>query len=107
MDEYAIFAREPQTPFETGMSRWKQPYLVLTFCRLLHTLESGRVASKWAAGEWALDTLDPEWSSLIRQALDDRPDPWLRVHEAADRQVADRTLAFVDHAVLEAASRRR
>jgi hypothetical protein len=112
VDEFAAFARESQTRFETanrggpGMSRWKQPYLVLSFCRMLHTLESGRVASKRRAGEWALGALDPQWASLIRQALDDRPDPWLRVHEPADPEAIVHTLAFVDYAVEQAASYR-
>ncbi len=36
IDEYAAWAPEP-TEAEP-MSRWKQPYLVITFCRLLNTL---------------------------------------------------------------------
>lgn len=100
MDEYANWAREPQTRPGVGvMSRWKQPYLVLTFCRLLHTLSSGRVASKREAGEWAIGALDPEWSSLIQRALDDRPDPWGRVHQPAEPEAIERTLAFVDYAM--------
>ena len=54
---------------------------------------------------WALGALDPGWASLIQRALDDRPEPWLRVHEPADPEVIDRTLAFVDYALNEAASR--
>lgn len=94
---YVEWAPEPTKA--GGMSRWKQPYLVLTFCRLLHTLESGRVASKREAGEWALAALDEEWAPLVRQALDDRPDPWLRVYQPADPEVAARTLAFADYAL--------
>ncbi len=88
-----------------GMSRWKQPYLVLSLCRMLHTLDSGTVMSKRAAGEWALDALDAEWADLIRRALADRPDPWLRVYQPADPEAAARTLAFVDYAADEAATR--
>ena len=95
--EYAAWAPEPT---KAGpMSRWKQPYLVLTFCRLLHTLESGTVVSKREAGLWAMDALDPEWASLIRAALADRPDPWGRVHRQADPGDIARTLAFADYAV--------
>jgi hypothetical protein len=81
------------------MSRWKQPYLVLSLCRLLHTLETGAVVSKRAAGEWALRALDPGWADLVERALADRPDPWTRVHQPADRALAERTLRFVDYAV--------
>lgn len=95
--EYADWAPEPT---EAGpMSRWKQPYLVLTFCRMLHTLENGRVVSKREAAEWALTTLHPEWSGLIQRALDERADPWIRVHQAADSELVDRTLAFSDYAL--------
>ncbi len=86
-----------------GMSCWKQTLLVLSFCRMLHTLECGEITSKRAAGEWALGALDPDWASLIRRALDDRPDPWVRVYQPADEETAGRTLAFAEYAVEEAA----
>ncbi len=100
MREWAEFAPAPTKA--GGMSRWKQPTLVLSFCRMLQTLESGRVTSKREAGEWALRALDPEWAPLIQRALDDRPDPWGRVHQPADPADAARTLAFVDYALAEA-----
>jgi hypothetical protein len=81
------------------MSRWKQPYLVLTFCRLLHTLSEGRVSSKREAGEWALETLDGEWRELVQQALADRADPWERVHQPAPPKMIQRTLLFAEYAV--------
>ena len=96
LPEWEAWAKTP------GMSRWRQPTLVLSFCRLLHTLETGRVTSKREAGEWALETLDPEWASLVRRALNDRPDPWMRVHEPADGEAVERTLAFAEYALAEA-----
>jgi hypothetical protein len=83
---------------EGAMNRWKQPYLVLTFCRMLHTLHAGVVASKREAGEWACDTLDQKWTDLIQRALDDRPDPSGRYYTPADRELEARTLEFVDYA---------
>jgi hypothetical protein len=47
--------------------------------------------------------LDPEWSPLIRWALDDRPDPWTKVHEPADPALLRRTLEFADYAARWAA----
>lgn len=95
--EYADWAPEPT---KAGpMSRWKQPYLVLTFCRLLHTLAEGRVTSKREAGEWAIRELEPEWASLIGRALADRPDPWARVFQRAEPAAIERTLAFAEYAV--------
>lgn len=88
-----------------GMSRWKQPYLVINLCRMLHTLETGELGSKRAGGEWALGALDPEWRDLIQTALDDRADPWGRVYQPAEPQDIERTLAFVDYALRTSASR--
>ena len=45
MRDYAAWARELK-----AMTRWQQPYLVLTGCRILYTLETGEVASKRASG---------------------------------------------------------
>ena len=59
--------------FETA---WAQRYAVTTLCRMLYTLESGKVISKPAALEWARDELTPEWHDLIQQALDDRARGW-------------------------------
>jgi Domain of unknown function (DUF4111)/Nucleotidyltransferase domain len=71
---------------------------VLTHARILHTVAIGEVTSKRAAGEWALQALDPEWAPLIRWALEDRPDPWTKVHEPADPALLRRTLQFNDYA---------
>jgi Domain of unknown function (DUF4111)/Nucleotidyltransferase domain len=98
IDDWAEWAREPHPRFGPGaMSRRQQGLLVLSFCRILHTLESGRVTSKPQAGEWALRALPAEWRSLIRRALDDRPGQWRQVHEQADPQAVERSLAFVDY----------
>jgi hypothetical protein len=94
--DFAAWARSPSD--SGGMSQWKQPYLVLSFCRVLHTLDRGEVTSKGRAAEWALRSLDPEWRPLIQRALEDRPDPWGRVHRPADPAAVERTLAFVDYA---------
>jgi predicted nucleotidyltransferase len=98
--EWSEWAREPHPRFGPGaMSRRQQSLLVLSFCRVLHTLETGRVTSKPEAGRFALETLDPEWTSLIRRALEDRPDQWGQVHRQADERAVERTLAFVDYAL--------
>jgi len=97
LHDYATWARTPSDA--GGMSQWKQPYLVVSFCRVLHTLDRGEVASKPRAGEWALGSLDAEWQPLIRRALEERTDPGGRVKRAADPAVIARTLAFVDYAI--------
>ncbi|HET7130172.1 MAG TPA: aminoglycoside adenylyltransferase domain-containing protein [Gaiellaceae bacterium] len=95
--EYAVWAPEPD---DAGpMSRWKQPYLVLTFSRILATIATGQVLGKKAAAAWAEESLDERWSGLIRRALADRPDPWRRVHQRADDELVRETLAFAAYAV--------
>jgi hypothetical protein len=79
-------------------NRWLQPYTVLTYCRLLYTAANGRIVSKGVAGEWAIANLDPEWTTLIRQALDDRPDPVGRYFTPAPPKDVARTLEFVRYA---------
>lgn len=94
--EYGAWARDPAEP---PMSRWKQPYLVLTTCRILHTSATGVVGSKREAAVWALGHLDHAWVDLIEGALVDRADPWRKVHEQADAALAERTQAFCDYAL--------
>jgi hypothetical protein len=91
-DEWADWVRTIE------MNRRAQGLIVLSYCRILHTLATGGVTSKRQAGQWALDALPAEWEPLIKAALDDRPDPWRKVREPADRDAAERTLAFMDYA---------
>jgi hypothetical protein len=62
VQEWVDWAKAPE------MSGWRQPTIVLSFCRMLHTLETGRVTSKREAGEWALATLDPAWRRIVSRA---------------------------------------
>ena len=80
---------------------WGQRYAVTTYCRILHTLHTGQVTSKRAALRWARDTLDPEWSGLIQQVLDDRPLGWADGAPARPGSAA-RTLAFAGYAQAQA-----
>jgi len=105
VDDYVAWAAEPT---KAGpMSRWKQPYLVTTFCRLLHTIETGRIVSKRVALEWAREELPGEWRGLVQRTLDDRPDPWRRVHEPADEGAIAATLAFAGYVSARTRSRTR
>lgn len=91
---------------EDGLDNaWKQPYVVTSYCRMLHTLAVGRVTSKAAALRWASQALDEEWSGLIQHALDSRPEPWTRVHRRADRGTVASTWAFIDYALAVASTR--
>jgi hypothetical protein len=67
---------------------------VLALCRVLYTLEFAEVTSKERAAGWALQALDPGWTELISTAIEDRPQPWVRVHQPADEQLVAATYAF-------------
>jgi hypothetical protein len=92
LTELLRYAREPSPVGR--MSRWMQAFVVTTLCRILATSATGTVASKRAALEWAHDRVPSAWRDLITGAIEDRPDPWRRVHEAADDALVEETLAF-------------
>jgi hypothetical protein len=77
-------------------NRFYQPFAVLSYCRMLHTLQSGRIESKRAGAAWAKDALDRRWHRLIQRAWDDRPgDPALK---AASNDL-ESTWEFMEYAI--------
>ena len=81
-------------------NRFYQPFAVLSYCRMLHTLESGTLESKRAGAMWAKDTLDSRWHQLIQRAWDARPgDPSLKVRQKADSSDLKSTWEFMEYAV--------
>jgi predicted nucleotidyltransferase len=77
-------------------NRWGQSHEVLTRCRLLFTATRAEVTGKTAAARWCRGVVPEEWHDLIDGAIADRPDPWLRVRQAADPVLATRTWEFVE-----------
>jgi hypothetical protein len=82
-------------PFDIA---WTQRYTVATYCRMLYTLASGRVASKPAALRWARASLDPRWRPLLSQVLHDR-DRGLDFTDPPRPGSIDSTLDFAAYAV--------
>ena len=78
---------------------WLQPYAVVTFCRLLFTVQTGTVISKLGAVRWGQEVLDPRWSRLIEQAWLERPDPSLKSQQKSNPEDARETLEFVRYAL--------
>ena len=76
-------------------NRWYQSFAVLSYCRMLHTLEMGRVESKRAGAEWAKDALDSRWRGLIERAWNERPNPSLKVRQPADPDDLHSTGEFI------------
>lgn len=84
---------------ENISNRFYQPFAVLIYCRMLHTLATGTIVSKSAAAMWAQQHLDSRWNSLIQRAVDDRPEPSIRARSPADPVEVKRTLEFIQYAI--------
>lgn len=82
-------------------NRWAQPFAVLSYCRMLHTLQTGRVESKPTGARWAIKALDSRWTDLIQRAWDERPNPSLKVHQEAGPKDVERTIEFIEYAINE------
>jgi hypothetical protein len=48
---------------------------------------------------WALNALDSSWADLIERAMEERPNPSLKVREKADPIDVTRTLDFIKYAL--------
>ena len=80
-------------------NRWYQPFAVLSYCRMLHTLETGVVDSKPAGARWAAGALDASWHGLIQRAWAERPNPPLKYRQPADPAELRSTVEFIRHAL--------
>ena len=80
-------------------NRWAQPFAVISYCRMLQTLQTATIQSKLAAVRWGLKHLDPCWSDLIQRAWADRPDPSTKFRTPADPQDVNKTIEFVRYSL--------
>jgi len=81
-------------------NRFYQPFVVLSYCRMLHSLAIGAVDSKPAGAAWAFQHLDASWHDLIRRACEARPgDAAVKVREPAVPADFDRTWPFIECAI--------
>ena len=76
-------------------NQWAQSFAVISYCRMLHTLETGKIESKLAGIQWAKSSLAPQWQGLIQQAWDERPYP----AQKADPHKVEQTIKFIAYAV--------
>lgn len=51
-----------------------QVFAILTMCRTLYSLETGRITSKTEAAQWTMQKLDTKWKNLIELAIIWKPD---------------------------------
>ena len=81
-------------------NRFYQPFVVLSYCRMLHSLATDAIDSKPAAAAWALHQLDACWHDLIRHALAARPgDAAVKVRQPADPDALRHTWLFIAYAI--------
>lgn len=66
------FKESIDQPLNFWNSQFGQPFAVLTACRVLHVLQTGIIQSKRAAAEWAKESMEPKWRTLIDRAWRDR-----------------------------------
>jgi predicted nucleotidyltransferase len=80
-------------------NKWAQSFVVLMYCRMLHSLATGKIASKLAGAQWAKSTLDDRWTDLIQRAWDERPNPSLKVRQPVEPNEVKDTLEFIHFAL--------
>lgn len=78
---------------------WRQPFVVLSYCRMLHSLHTGSIESKLAGAEWAKTALDQRWMGLIERAWLARPDPSTKVRQGAAPADIQPTFEFITYAI--------
>ena len=78
---------------------WNQSFVVLTYCRMLNTLESGAIHSKLASVRWSESALPERWHALIRRALPGSKDLDGAALQPAEASEVIETLAFTAFAV--------
>ena len=78
-------------------NRFYQGFIVLSFCRMLHSLHTATIESKRSGAEWVKAHLDPAWHDLIDRTWATRPVPEISVRTPADPADFQRTLEFVRH----------
>ena len=78
---------------------WYQPYVVLSYCRMLQTLETGRIHSKPAGAAWAKRRLDARWIGLIERAEVAHAGQRLRGRLKSDPADLANTLEFLREAL--------
>ena len=82
-------------------SRFGQSFTVLTYCRMLHTLQTGTVQSKKAGMDWAKQVVDSKWVRLIDLAWKEREGVrfGIKIGQRAELALLHETLEFIKYAV--------
>ncbi len=100
----SAYAEDQMKPTGWFRTKFGQSFTVLTCCRVLHTLQSGKIESKFRAVEWSQTHLPATWHELIRSAWVERIGVRFgkKVHEPASLPDLERTMHFVDYSLANA-----
>jgi hypothetical protein len=104
LEVYQLFENEINCPLNFFNSRFGQSFMVLTYCRMFHTLQTGTVQSKKAGKQWAKEFLDPQWGNLIDQAWEERKGVrfGIKIGQRAKASYLQETLAFLNYVIGQA-----
>ena len=101
MDQVADgFQKELDQSLGFYNSRFGQSFVILTMCRVLHTLSTGTIESKRTGVEWAKNILDKKWVGLVDQAWQEREGVRFckKIKERADQSLLVTTYEFIKYA---------
>lgn len=103
IDARQMFADSIEQPLDFNNSRFGQSFYVLTYCRMLHSLHTGRVESKKAGMHWSKQVMEPRWVRLIEQAWEERKGVrfGVKIGQRAELELLNETLAFIDHSIAQ------
>ena len=90
--------RSLATGLPMPVTAW-QAFWVGLFCRILHTLHTGEVASKKVAMSWAQEALSPRWRGLIARAQALRKGDEAQASRPADPGEVEATRDFASYCV--------
>jgi len=98
-----LFEADMDRPLSFFNSRFGQSFVVLTYCRMLHTLHTGTVQSKRAGMKWAKQFVEPKWINIIDQAWDERKDVrfGVKIGQRAEQKLLHETLEFIKYALAQ------
>lgn len=96
-----VFEDEINRPLSFLNSQFGQPFAVLTYCRMLHTLNTGTVQSKKAGAKWTKKFVDRKWIKIIDQAWDEREGVrfGVKIGQRAEQKSLYETLEFMKYSV--------
>lgn len=95
------FEDEIDRPLSFQNSRFGQSFYILTYCRMLHALQTGTVQSKKVAAGWAKQMLDPKWIRTIDKAWEERKGVrfGVKIGQRAEPHLLQETLEFMNYTV--------